>query len=208
MLTEWQRLEQVVKWAGLSVNSFGREIGLSRSETLYQIKRGNNGISRDLAETICRRYPQISKGWIMAGEGQMLLDGLILKISRVPFFDSDVEECVLRLGELEPAGEIMLPMFDGCDFAAVYYGRAMSGDVESGSIVVLKKSELDGVLPGEIYLVVSERFVVLRRVRQASDDAMLCLETSASQGCESFEIPRESVGSIYRLVGVVNSRKF
>lgn len=138
----------------------------------------------------------------------MLLDGLILKISRVPFFDSDVEECVLRLEELEPAGEIMLPMFDGCDFAAVYYGRAMSDDIEAGSIVVLKKTELDGVLPGEIYLVVSERFVVLRRVRQGSNDEMLRLEASASQGRESFEIPRESVGSIYRLVGVVGSRKF
>lgn len=208
MLTEWQRLEQVVKWAGLSVNSFGREIGLARSETLYQIKRGNNGISRDLAETICRRYPQVSKAWVLAGEGQMLLDGLILKISRVPFYDSDVEECVLKLNESERAGEIMLPMFDGCDFAAVYYGSAMSDDVAAGSVVVLKKADIDGVLPGEIYLVVSENFVVLRRVRQASDKSMLRLEASVSQERESIEIPRESVGSIYRLVGVVGARKF
>ena len=76
MLTEWQRLEQIIKWVGMSVNSFGREIGLSRSENLYQIKRGHNGISRDLAEMICKRYPQISKAWVLAGEGDMMLDPL------------------------------------------------------------------------------------------------------------------------------------
>ena len=77
MLTEWQRLEQIIKWVGMSVNSFGREIGLSRSENLYQIKRRHNGISRDLAEKICKRYPQISKAWVLAGEGDMMLDVLI-----------------------------------------------------------------------------------------------------------------------------------
>jgi hypothetical protein len=208
MPTDWQRLEQIVKWAGLSVNSFGREIGLTRSETLYQIKRGNNGISRDLAETICNRYPQVSKAWLLADTGPMFLEGAALKISRVPFYDCDVERCVLNLEECERAGELMLPMFDGSTFAAVYYGRAMGDEAPSGSIVVLNEADLDGVLPGETCLVVSEKVVVLRRVRPSSDASMLRLETDASQGADAFEIPRDSIISIYRLVGVIASRKF
>ena len=54
---KWRRLERVIKWTGLSINSFALTIGLKRSENLYQIKKGNNGISRDLAELITAKSP-------------------------------------------------------------------------------------------------------------------------------------------------------
>ena len=74
MWDAWHRLERVIKWTGLSVNSFALNIGLKRSENLYQIKRGNNGISRDLAELIAAKYPSVSKGWLLTGEGTMFID--------------------------------------------------------------------------------------------------------------------------------------
>lgn len=51
-MTSWQRLEQVVKWAGTSTNKFALGIGLKRSENLYQIKRGAFGISKELSSLI------------------------------------------------------------------------------------------------------------------------------------------------------------
>lgn len=36
----------------MTVNYFARYIGLTRGENLYRIKRGDNGISRDLADRI------------------------------------------------------------------------------------------------------------------------------------------------------------
>ena len=48
-LEDWQRLQQIIDDSGLTINAFARHIGLSRGENLYQIKRGHNGISRDLA---------------------------------------------------------------------------------------------------------------------------------------------------------------
>ena len=49
LLDDWQRIEKIVRWTGLSVNSFALSIGLNRSENLYRIKRGDNGISKELA---------------------------------------------------------------------------------------------------------------------------------------------------------------
>ena len=57
----WQRIEAVIKWANMSTNYFARHIGLARGENLYQIKRGNNGISRDVAQRIVAKFPQIDK---------------------------------------------------------------------------------------------------------------------------------------------------
>lgn len=59
---QWERLEKVIRASGHNVNSFARHIGLRRGENLYQIKKGNNGISRDVAERIHTLFPQYSVG--------------------------------------------------------------------------------------------------------------------------------------------------
>ena len=70
----WQRIEAVIKWANMTTNYFARYIGLARRENLYQIKRGNNGISLDVAERIVAKFPQVDKLWLLTGEGQMFAD--------------------------------------------------------------------------------------------------------------------------------------
>lgn len=72
-MTDWQRLEQVIKWTGFSTNAFAMGIGLRRSENLYQIKRGNHGISKELAELISTKYPSVNRAWLLTGQGEMFL---------------------------------------------------------------------------------------------------------------------------------------
>ena len=69
---EWSRLYAVICWAGMNTNSFSRTIGLRQAENIYRVKRGQNRISRDLADLVCSRFPEISKGWLLTGEGTML----------------------------------------------------------------------------------------------------------------------------------------
>lgn len=57
-----------------SFNALARELGIKRGENLYQITRGNNGISKDLADKICARYPQFSKAWLLTGEGEPYIE--------------------------------------------------------------------------------------------------------------------------------------
>ena len=69
----WARIEAVINMAQMTTNAFARHIGLPRGENLYQIKRGNNGISFDVADRICCRVPEISKLWLLTGDGKMFL---------------------------------------------------------------------------------------------------------------------------------------
>ena len=71
----WLRIEAVIGWAKMSTNGFARHIGLRRRENLYQIKRGNNGISLDVANRIVEKFPEVDKLWLLTGEGQMLAAG-------------------------------------------------------------------------------------------------------------------------------------
>lgn len=71
---EWTRLHSVIMQSGMSINAFAKHIGLPRGENIYRIKRGLNGISRDVADKVVHRFPKISKGWLLTGEGSMYLD--------------------------------------------------------------------------------------------------------------------------------------
>lgn len=71
---DWPRLEAVIKYSGMSVNKFAKHIGLPAAENLYRIKRGQNGISRMVAERVVEHFPSVSKGWLLTGEGAMVRD--------------------------------------------------------------------------------------------------------------------------------------
>ena len=66
----WARLEQVIQMSGMSTNSFAKHIGLAHGANLYQIKRGNNRISRKVADCVCEKYPAVDKLWLLTGEVQ------------------------------------------------------------------------------------------------------------------------------------------
>ena len=116
-LDNWNRLHSVIVWSNHTTNSFARQIGLSRAENLYQIKRGNYGISVRLADMIVAHYPQISKLWLLTGDGEMMVnDGRHSVI--LPFYDEDVCRATGAIGELLPVSDIVLPRIYGhCDLA-------------------------------------------------------------------------------------------
>lgn len=76
----WGRIEKVLKHAEMSTNYFAKYIGLARGENLYQIKRGNNNISLDVARKIHEKYPKFSISWLMCGEPELVENRETVKI--------------------------------------------------------------------------------------------------------------------------------
>ena len=71
--TPWMRIEAViVHYRFRSVNAFAKHIGLPHAENLYRIRNGKNGLSIRLALTICAHFPEVSRAWLLTGEGRML----------------------------------------------------------------------------------------------------------------------------------------
>ena len=160
----WQRIESVVKWANMTTNYFARYIGLSRGENLYQIKRGHNGISRKLGERIVQHFPQIDLLWLLTGRGQMFVSGSEDRGAQIPFFNADVEKSIRGVELLSPDGYVVLPMGDDADCALYYYGRAMGDTLPAGTLVFLKESDVESVIPGGMYVVVTRKIVTLRQL--------------------------------------------
>jgi hypothetical protein len=188
-MKSWERLEQIINWSGLTVNAFALSLGLKRGENLYQIKKGRNSISKDLAELITKKYCTISKSWLLTGEGSMFSAvageaGTVFgDRTKIPFY-------VNLLPSADQAGmlsfptmlsEVVIPFLPECDFSVVWSGDSMVPDIPSGAVVFLKETAIADFFPGEMYLIYTESYATIRRVRLSEQDGSAFRLTASNQ---------------------------
>ncbi len=194
----WLRLEEVIRRANMSVNSFGRHIGLTRSESLYQIKAGRFGISHNLAQRIVEKFPEVSLGWLLSGEGEMLCTSN--PTQAIPYYDQDISACRHLSSELmRPVAMLSLPMIEACDCAFRSFDTSIGGHIMAGSIVFLKKTDPQSIIPGRFYVVITSNFVILRKILFAENDAEYILEATEG-GQDSVTVKRHDIVGLYRVV--------
>lgn len=185
----------------MTTNYFGRYIGLARSENLYQIKAGKNGISQNLACRIVEKFPELSVGWLLTGEGDMFSKGSTN--GRIPFFDCDVVgRGLLRLDEIKPDYRMNIPTIEDCDYAFRSYDVAMSNEIAVGSILFLKKTAVEAIIPGGMYVVICPKYIILRKVRliTSADGSLTLVLEPANAGFDSITVKLDDVKEIYRVV--------
>lgn len=119
----WQRIEMVLKHANMSTNYFAKYIGLMRGENLYQIKRGHNKISIDVAQKIHRKFPKFSISWLMCGEPE-LIDHNRDTIKILPLYH-DMWTTRFLEDSTDKQFIISTPSANGAQFAASYNGNPM-----------------------------------------------------------------------------------
>ena len=78
-MTDSERIRELKKFTGLNFRKLAEEIGLNTVQTLYDIKNGKHGISKEVAEKIQARYLNISIALILTGEGEMLVDNQVIQ---------------------------------------------------------------------------------------------------------------------------------
>lgn len=204
MLDNWQRIEQIIKWAGFaSVSAFAREIGLNRSENLYQIKRGNNGISKDLAESITAKFTDVSKAWLLTGEGAMLKSDTQYHNCDIPFYKDDAVKVILAADPMEPAYYISFPIFEKCDFAAFTMSNAMEPEIPRGTMLFMHEIEPSAAIPGDTYLVVSPAFTGIRCIRREAKSKEIRLVAKNKADYDEVIIAMNEIERLFHVSGIM-----
>ena len=162
----WERLEQVIKYSKLSANAFAAKIGMARSENIYHIKRGNFGISYDLAERVTAVFPEINPTWLLSGVGDMLLNTKNQHTS-VPFYEGDIEQ-VLHPdidAKVKMLGRYHLPFHCDCDVVVRSLTQAMIVPGTAASDLFIKRVSAEEIVQGNEYVIAFEDRVVWRKIR-------------------------------------------
>ena len=194
----WSRLSLVVEESGLTLHSFALSIGLLRSETLYQIRRGQIGISSKVADLIVATYPQFNKVWLLTGYGNKYADPASAK-GHVPFYNCNLSN-IPNIERLEPESYLFLPMASSADFAIVYHGEDMEPSVPSGTVLLLSRIDIKSIVFGNDYVVQTPHHITLRRVRsggEGCDESQLRLEADNPQRFDTIVVRQDDIEAIY-----------
>lgn len=83
-MTQGDRLKQIRKTLGLTLEKFGANLGLKKN-SLSQIENGKNDLTEANARAICREY-HVNYQWLTTGDGEMFQNS-----------DDDVMEAIERI---------------------------------------------------------------------------------------------------------------
>ena len=201
----WVRLKKIIDWTGLSTNAFAQTIGLKRAENLYQIKKGNYSISKELADKITTKYDNINKLWLLTGEGQMFTQDA-LTTNAIPYFDSGIDKFE-SIDELPPTHYLHIPLLANCDMAVMHTGESMKPDIPSGSVVVLKEVDLDSVVSGNIYLLMTDDYNIIRSIRlNETDTDTLRLIPKNTDEFDEITIEKKKINRLFLVKAVISMR--
>lgn len=163
----WERLCKVIEHSGLSVNAFARAVGLSCGETLYQIRRGNNGISPNVAKRIHEKYPCFSLAWLMFGCGEPMPE-ISGSAVRIPVYRTLPEH--LFRGEPDDRLVLSAASSNGAEFAVPYADDLLNPFLRD-SLLLLREHKGE-ILYGNIYLIETEHFRLFRILQPAPDSSV------------------------------------
>jgi transcriptional regulator with XRE-family HTH domain len=71
-VTQGERIKEVRKALGLTLEKFGERIGVGKS-TISDLENGRRSLSEHMTKSICREF-HVDYIWLTTGEGDMFLD--------------------------------------------------------------------------------------------------------------------------------------
>ena len=83
-MTQNERVKEVRKSLGLTLEKFGERIGVTRG-SMSNIENGNRNLTEQMTKSICREF-SVDYMWLTTGEGEMFIDSdddFIERIDRI-----------------------------------------------------------------------------------------------------------------------------
>lgn len=71
-MTQGERIREVRKALGLTLEKFGEKIGMKKN-SVSQLENGKNSVTEQVVKAICREY-NVDYMWLTAGDGEMFID--------------------------------------------------------------------------------------------------------------------------------------
>lgn len=214
-MTDKDKIIALHHYTGMSLKRIAEECNIGTPQTLYDIKNGKHGISREVAAKIRHRFPRISLTWLLAGIGDMLDsdDGLshlsgntatrvpLLPVSAfagpIKAFTSDG----VRLRECET---VYSPTM-GAELAMTVSGDSMEPALQDGTVIFIKKINDEAFIPwGHTMVLDTENGAFIKDIFPG-DTPDLVLARSKNGRYPDMIIPRDSIFGIYRVLNAVKS---
>lgn len=96
-MTQGERIREVRKTLGLTLEKFGEKIGMKKN-SVSQIENGKNSVTEQVIKSICREF-NVDYIWLTTGDGEMFVDtddDFIERIDRIMVGEDDARKNLFK----------------------------------------------------------------------------------------------------------------
>lgn len=212
------RIKKIINAKGISDSQFARETETAQTTVANMFVRDSEPRS-DLLEKIIAIY-NVSPSWLLTGEGEMFINDVAESVplqitphggeeaAGIPFYDIDVMAHIaesLDLKEETPAGVLSIPGFKDCIACFPVYGSSMEPKISNGDVIAVSQAvTCDQILWGEIYLVITNAWRVVKTVHPGKTKEYIILRSINPAYAGDTNVKKEDLRALYLVRGVVS----
>ena len=215
-----EQLKLIRAQTGMSQQQFGSKLNVSAA-TIASVENGSRDMPKNLMRTLVREL-SINANWLLTGEGEMFRadtpstedanESLSTEVASpgdgIPFYDIDVMAHIseaLDMADERAAGVMVVPGFRDCFACFPVYGDSMEPKISSGDIIAVSQPvPMDRILWGEIYLVVTDCWRVVKTVHPGVTEEYIVLRSINPEYTGDTPVRRDDVYALYLVRGVVS----
>lgn len=96
-MTQNERVKEIRKTLGLTLEKFGERIGVTRG-SMSNIENGNRNLTEHMTKSICREF-SVDYMWLTTGEGEMFIDSdddFIERIDRIMAGEDEARKSLFK----------------------------------------------------------------------------------------------------------------
>ena len=96
-MTQNERVKEIRKTLGLTLEKFGERIGVTRG-SMSNIENGNRNLTEQMTKSICREF-SVDYMWLTTGEGEMFIDSdddFIERIDRIMAGEDEARKSLFK----------------------------------------------------------------------------------------------------------------
>lgn len=202
-----ERFDKYMKYKGLNDNKVTNSLGFSVG-TLGKSRKENRDLSDRNIETILKFYTDLSRIWLLTGEGEMLINNETLPEQthdtyRIPLLPISAQggafnDFVVSVQESEC--ERVISPIKNADFAISIQGDSMAPEYPSGSQVLIKRiNERAFIEWGKTYVLDTCNGSVVKNLYPADDpNKVIC--KSINPDFPPFEVSLSDVYGVYKVL--------
>lgn len=198
-----------------SVSKFAERVGENKNTVSNWFGR-KDGIGSAVVNKILAAFPDVDKGWLVGGNGSMLINNGMEKVlpiknfsTGVPYYDVDFECGFDIMGNddtLIPAYLIDFKPYNKATCWCNVTGHSMEPEINNGDMVALKEIKDWSFLPlGEIYAIVTknEMRTIKRICASGKEDTYTLVPTNKAVEYSPQELRADMILKIFKVVGSV-----
>lgn len=212
-----EQLRHIRREKGLTQQQFASELDVSTA-TIASVENGSRDMPKNLMKSLVKKFG-IDANWLLTGEGEMFSTssaGAVISttetqqedVANIPYYDIDVMAHIaesLDLKDEVPAGVLSIPGFKDCIACFPVYGSSMEPKISSGDVIAVSQAvTCDQILWGEIYLVITDAWRVVKTVHPGKTEEYIILRSINPQYAGDTNVHKKDLKALYLVRGVVS----